>query len=43
MKPSLGIFNAKLKATLNMEFLIAKRNGTLVKHYKHWEAFIHIK
>ena len=26
-KPSLEVFKAKLKATLNTEFVIAKRNG----------------
>ena len=39
-KPSLEVFTAKLKATLNIEFLIAKRNGKLVQHYKKWESFI---
>ena len=33
-KPSLEVFKAKLKATLNTEFVIAKRNGKLAQHYK---------
>ena len=38
-KPSLEVFKAKLKATFNVEFLIAKRNAKPV-HYKKWESFI---
>ena len=41
-KPSLEVFKAKLKATLNIEFVIAKRNGKLAKHYKKWESFISV-
>ena len=41
-KPSLEVFKAKLKATFNIEFLIAKRNGKLVQHYKKWESFISV-
>ena len=41
-KPSLEVFKAKLKATLNIEFVIAKRNGKLAQHYKKWESFISI-
>ena len=41
-KPSLEVFKAKLKATLNIEFVIAKRNGQLAQHYKKWESFISI-
>ena len=41
-KPSLEVFKAKLKATLNIEFVIAKRNGKLAQHYKKWESFISV-
>ena len=41
-KPSLEVFKAKLKATLNTEFVIAKRNGKLAQHYKKWESFISV-
>ena len=41
-KPSLEVFKAKLKATLNVEFDIAKRNGKLAQHYKKWESFISV-
>ena len=40
--PSLEVFKAKLKATLNTEFVIAKRNGKLAQHYKKWESFISV-
>ena len=39
-KASLKVFKAKLKATFNIEFLIAKRNGKLTQHYRKWESFI---
>ena len=41
-KPSLEVFKAKLKVTLNTEFVIAKRNGKLAQHYKKWESFISV-
>ena len=41
-KPSLEVFKAKLKATLDTEFVIAKRNGKLAQHYKKWESFISV-
>jgi len=41
-KPSLEVFKAKLKATLNTEFVIAKRNGKLAQYYKKWESFISV-
>ena len=39
-KPSLEVFKAKLKATLNIEFYIARKNGKFVQHYKKWDSFI---
>ena len=36
-KPSLDVFKAKLIVTLNIEFLIAKRNGNLLQHYRKWD------
>ena len=39
-KPSLEVFKAKLKATLNIEFLFTKRNDKLVQHYKTWDSLI---
>lgn len=39
-KPSVDVFKAKLKATLHIKFLIAKRNGKLVQHYKKLDSFI---
>ena len=41
-KPSLDVFKAKFKATLNIELLIAKRNGKLVQHNKKWDSFISV-
>ncbi|KAK2567744.1 hypothetical protein P5673_007610, partial [Acropora cervicornis] len=41
-KPPLEVFKAKLKAIFNIEFLIAKRNGKLVQHYKKWDSFISV-
>ena len=41
-KPSLEAFKARLKATFNIKFLIAKRNGKLAQHYKKWESFISV-
>jgi len=42
IKPSLtlAIFKAKLKATLNLEFYIARKKGTLAQHYRKWNIFI---
>lgn len=40
IKPSLAVFKAKLKATLNLEFYIARKNGTLAQHYRKWNIFI---
>ena len=31
--PSFEIFKAKLKASYNLEFFIARKNGTLLKHF----------
>ena len=31
---------AKLKATLNLEFYIARKKGTLAQHYRKWNIFI---
>ena len=42
VKPSLEVFKAKLKATLNLEFYIARKNGTLAQHYRKWDPFISI-
>jgi len=39
-KTSLEVFKAKLKATLSIEILIAKRNSKLVQHFKKWDSFI---
>ena len=39
-KPSLEVFKAKLKATLNIELLIAKRDGKLVQRNKKLDSFI---
>ena len=36
IKPSLAVFKAKLKATLNLEFYIARKKGTLAQHYRKW-------
>ena len=41
-KLSLEVFKAKLKATFNIEFVIAKRNGKLAQHYKKWKSFISV-
>ena len=40
IKPSLAVFKAKLKATLNLEFYIARKKGTLAQHYRKWNIFI---
>ena len=40
--PSLDVFKAKLRATYNLEFLIARTNGALLKHYTKWDPFISI-
>jgi len=42
MQKYFEVFRAKLKATLNMELLIAKRNGKLVQHNKKWDSFISV-
>ena len=36
----LAVFKAKLKATLNLEFYIARKKGTLAQHYRKWNIFI---
>ena len=40
IKPSLAVFKAKLKATLNLEFYIARKKGTLAQHYRKWNILI---
>ena len=40
IKPFLAVFKAKLKATLNLEFYIARKKGTLAQHYGKWNIFI---
>ena len=42
VKPFFEVFKAKLKATLNLEFYIARKNGTLAQHYRKWDPFISI-
>ena len=37
--PSFVIFKAKLKANYNLEFFIARKNGTLLKHFIKWDSF----
>ena len=39
-KPSLEVFKGKLKATLNIELYITRKNGKLAQHYKKWDSFI---
>ena len=40
IKPSLAVFKAKLKATLNLEFYIVRKKGTLAQHHRKWNIFI---
>ena len=37
--PSFENFKAKLKANYNLEFFIARKNRTLLKHFTEWDSF----